>query len=252
MLTATTVSTAQAGEPELPILDDPSSERLYPDPGALKDLNKGPATVVKKVEDPKPEEAEDAQLAVGVHGRLAAFPDFYFGLFMDRHPGTRLGGGGGISIEYGPPKSWQVVLEIDWLKIGMPSAFNYAEIGVPAQAATYAEIDWHFISVDISYQGHVGIVDGLTFIYRLGAGLGGFAGSATKSEVLPNCTAENLANCGHWRRATQSDIESPLPVIPVVHVAVGFSIDLGDIARLRIQGGFRDILYGGLGVVFNL
>jgi len=252
----TTGGTAWAGEPkddDLPVLEDPSMDRVYPQPGALKDLDEKPDTkVVKKLEDPKPtEEDEEAELAIAFNGRVTGWADFMLNILLDTHPGGYLGGGAGVAIEYGPPKSWQVVLEIDWTKVGMPN-YNYREKGVPPQAATYAEIDWHLVSVDISYQGLAEIVDGFYFLYRFGAGLGGLAGTATRAEVLPTCTAETLSSCPHWRTATNKELESPLPVIPVLHIAFGFSIDLGDVAKLRVQGGFRNAFYGGLGVAFNL
>ena len=235
----------------MPILEDPSGERVLPQPGALKDLNKEPAKTVKKIEDPKPTTPEEEQLSIGLHGRVIGWPDFMMDLILDTHPGGYLGGSAGISVEYGPPSDWQVVLELDWTKIGMPN-YNYREKGVPPQAATYAEIDWHFISIDISYQGMQTIIDGFQFFYRFGAGLGGLAGPTKKAEVVPTCELESIKSCPHWRKVTHGEVESPFPVVPVLHIAFGFSIDLGKIAKMRVQGGFRDAFYGGLGVNFNL
>ena len=250
LIATTPAGFAATGDDDLPVLEDPSMERVLPKPGALTPKRLKP--VVKKTKTPPPEEEpEEAQLAVSVHGRVTGWADFMLQLAWSRHPGGYLGGSAGVSVEYGPPKSWQVVLEVDWTKVGMPN-YNYIEQGSSASSATYAEVDWHLSSVDVSYQGMVRIIDDLYFLYRVGAGLGGLAGSARKAEVVPTCTSDTVSTCPHWRAAANGELESPFPVIPVVHLAVGLSIDVADFLKIRVQGGFRDAFYAGLGVAFNL
>jgi len=76
-------------------------------------------------------------------------------------------------------------------------------------------------------------------------------GDLTFAEVLPTCE-EPVASCAHWRSATSEAADLPTRVIPILTVTTGFELDIADTVMVRLEAGFRDLLFAGLTVGMKL
>lgn len=232
-----------------PILDDrDAATRLSPAPGGFD----APDAVLV-VTDPDEDEATDPDdlevertwSLVTAFGRWVTVPDALIGLLFEVHPSYSQAGFG-LGFEFGSRDKAMWAFELDWTPL-VPSAGNWLSGDDPPAAATYAESGLHMVSVDVSYRRYLGFTDHFHFFFGGGLGVGVLVGDVVTAEVLPICE-EPVAQCAHWRGATNEEASLPTRIVPVLHLAAGFQLDIGDDAMIRIVGGLRNVLYAGLTV----
>ena len=83
-----------------------------------------------------------------------------------------------------------------------------------------------------------------------GLGLGVIVGSGEETPVLPTCD-EPVAACPHWEQVGTQPSSLP-SVFPVLHLQTGLEIRLIGPASLRLEAGFRDVVYVGGGFSVEL
>ncbi len=239
-------SGSSAAEPQpRPIEQDGEDDgaRLAPPPGLL-----GGEVVDAPGPDPDPTASGPSGTLVAAHVRFAAVPQGIMALFFDTSPAMATVSAG-VSIDF-DIDGHELVLELDWTRLVFPAG-NWLPSDSDPAGAVYSEVDLQMISVDVTYRDYVEIAAGLTFFYGGGLGLGGLVGDVDTTEVLPNCS-DNVADCAHWRGVGNEPLQLPTRVIPIVHVTTGLQYQFGRTARVRLELGFRNVLYAGLTAGFLL
>ncbi len=229
---------AQAGAD--PILDDLERARtLTPPPGGLSGVIEGAP------EEPQTPTAEREVQAIVVHGRWVTMPGVFFSAFFDHYQSLHQPSFG-VAYEWGDLEGSLWAVELDWSGL-TTDAGNWLETRTPAFGASYAEPGLHMISVDAMYRKQLPVTSTFRGMVGGGLGLGVLLGDIETAEVLPTCV-EPVAECPHWPRATTKNAELPTRIVPVVHVTAGLELDVGDGFSLRLQAGFRNLVYAGLSI----
>lgn len=238
-LLATALTPAARAADLPPLLDDPGAPtRLQP----LDDDGLGVTKEAPPVAEPEPAPGREWTL-VSLHSRYVTVPGFLLDLLFDAHPDYQ-SVSFGLGYEWGSRDDTLWVIELDWTPL-TPPAGNWLTAGDPATAATYARSGLQLISVDASYRKYVNLADWFHWFIGAGIGVGILVGDVDTAEVLPTCT-EPVEKCAHWRVATNEKADLPTRVIPVLHLTTGLQVDLGDGGMVRLEAGFRDVLYLGL------
>jgi len=241
LLAVSLAAPASAAEPP-PILDDPgSATRLTPLTGGFDDPT---ATVKKDDEDPdEPIVADRYWDVVTAHSRWVTVPGFLLDLLFADH--TEFSNvGAGIGYEFGARDRYTWVFELDWTPI-VPTAGNWRTDGDPPAAATYVESSLQLIAFDVSYKRQVPLTQDFRYFIGGGLGVGILVGDLTFAEVLPLCE-EPVSECAHWRSATTESADLPTRVIPILQFSTGFELDIADTVMIRLEAGFRDVLFAGM------
>jgi len=203
-----------------------------------------------EAETPSETEPRDrGRTTIAIHGRWAHVPGLIFDLFYEEsqplhQPSFAIG------IETGETDGQLWAFEFGWIPL-IPRPGNWLGRGKPADEANYVESRLHMLTLDATFRRQFEI--GEIFRVFVGAGLGIalIVGDATTDEVLPDCQAP-VSECGHWPRATRTNVNLPSRVLPVLHLTAGMEIDLSDTLSLRIAGGLRNIPYLGMSLGLNL
>jgi len=234
-----------------PILDDRDrGTRVEPrpdaiDPASLHEVADPTAEDPGDPVDPIDVAAERYWTLLSAHTRWVTIPSFLFGVFFDSHPPyNNLSAGLGLELGSRDDTLW--VIELDWTPL-IPRAGNWLPAGDPPDSANYAESGLHMISVDVSYRKYASFSQNFHWYAGAGLGVAVLAGNIRLAEVLPTCE-EPVASCAHWRSATDENADLPTRILPVIHLTTGFQLDFGDSAMVRIEAGFRNVLYAGLTV----
>lgn len=246
--TAPTAASKATGAPLIDPADRPAASRLDVEADLTPPVVPPPAGAEDEPGD-QPAAPPAASWAVTAHGRFITLPSFVLDTIYKDHPSFQ-SVSAGAAVEYGDPRRASWVFELDWTRIGFAGA-NWRENGVPPGAATYADVGLHMLSLDASYRWAFRVAGPLDFVVGLGLGLGGLMGDIKTVEVLPNCV-EPIDQCPHWREASRATADLPTRVIPILHVALGAQVALGDDGLLRLMLGFRDALYVGLSAGLRL
>ncbi len=223
-------------DPAAPIIDDLGKARpLAPAPGLRAKIEP------KKVEEP---EGPSHVFIIGA-GRWSTVPKELFGLFFDASqaynaPSIALG------LELGPDDGTVWGFELNWTAL-VPAYGNWRQSGKTPDTATYAESGLHMLSLDAAYRRHWAFTKAFGAFVGAGLGVGFLVGNIETTDVLPSCV-EPVAKCAHWPRATHRNAELPTRVVPILHFLAGLQVKVTDEVVIRLQGGFRDVFYLGLGV----
>jgi hypothetical protein len=222
-----------------PVTDDLGKARpLAPMPGLRAKIEP------PKKEGPKEPEGPSNTLIIGA-GRWVALPKELFGLFFDEAqtfnaPSIALG------VELGPDNGTVWGFELNWTAL-IPHYGNWLQSGKTPDSATYAESRLHMISLDAAYRRHYAFTKAFGGFLGAGLGVGFLVGNIETTDVLPTCV-EPVSKCAHWPNATRRNVELPTRVVPVLHFLAGLQVKATDEVVIRLQGGFRDVFYLGLGV----
>ncbi len=190
-----------------------------------------------------------ARKTVGVHVRYVTLPNWMLDLFFEDHPTIQgQSVGAELVIERGAGNA--LVIEVDYTGIEVP-ATNWREPGDDPSQARYME--WSglgLVSADITYRRTTWLSPRFGLYAGGGLGLGVTVGSGKEIPVLPTCD-EPIAACPHWDRVGAQ--ESSLPSVwPVLHMQTGMEIRMVGPASLRLEAGFRDVVYVGGGFSVEL
>lgn len=239
IVTPTAPASPAAPGPGAPIVDDLGKARaLAPLPGLRSKIEP------KKKVEPEEPEGPSHVFIIG-SGRWATVPKELFGLFFEEAqaynaPSIALG------VELGPDDGTVWGFELNWTPL-VPAYGNWLQKGKTPDSATYAESGLHMISLDAAYRRHWAFTKAFGAFVGAGLGVGFLVGNIETTDVLPTCVAP-VAKCAHWPRATRRDAELPTRVMPILHLLAGLQVKVTDEIVIRLQGGFRDVFYLGLGV----
>ena len=175
-------------------------------------------------------------------------PGFILDTVFTDHP-AHVDGNVGASLDIPLSPDDRLTLELDWTGIRFPAG-NWRRTSRAPGMAEYVSVSLHMIAIDVTYRRAAWFAADWAFIYGAGLGLGALAGDAASVEVLPNCT-EPVARCPHWRHSTRGTVKLPTRVLPVVHLLVGLEWWPGDTLVFRLNAGFKNALYMGLGAGYR-
>jgi hypothetical protein len=223
-----------------PIRDDLERARtLAPQPGGLSGV------VADAPEDPALARAEREVQTIVVHGRWVTLPGVFFAAFFDHYQSLDQPSFG-VAYEWGDLDGSMWAVELDWSGL-TTDAGNWLETHTPSFGGSYAEPGLSMLSIDAMYRRQLPITSAFRAMLGGGLGIGVLLGDIETAEVLPTCV-EPVAECAHWPRATTKKAELPTRVVPVVHITAGLEVDVGEGFSLRLQGGFRNLVYVGLSI----
>ena len=234
-------SAALATEPTH--VDRRGATRIAPVPA---DLTKGLSAL--KVPERKMTQP-GARRTVGVHVRYVTLPDWMLGAFFDDHPVVQgQSVGAEFVIERGPENA--LVIEVDYTGVDMPATNWVGKDEEPFQARF---IDWSglgLVSADVTYRRTKWLGPRFGMYAGGGLGLGVIVGSGEETPVLPTCD-EPVAACPHWEQVGTQPSSLP-SVFPILHLQTGLEVRLIGPASLRLEAGFRDVVYVGGGFSVEL
>jgi hypothetical protein len=190
-----------------------------------------------------------ARKTVGVHVRYVTVPSALLDLAFDDHPVVQgQSVGAEFVIERGAENA--LVIEVDYTGVEIP-ATNWREPGEAPSQARF--IDWSglgVVSADVTYRRTMWLGPRFGLYAGGGLGLGILVGSGKETPVLPTCD-EPIEACPHWEQVGTQEADL-LPVIPILHLQTGLEIRLIGPASLRLEAGFRNVLYAGAGFTVEL
>jgi hypothetical protein len=193
--------------------------------------------------------ADRNRQALMLHGRWVTVPDALLGAFFEAHP-TYDQLSTALSFETGESDGNVWAFEAGWLPL-VPAAGNWQSRLSAPSSATYLQSDLHLVTLDATYRHQFEAGEVFRGFLGGGLGLGLIVGDATTDEVLPDCVAPASA-CAHWPSASRKAVDLPTRVLPILHLTGGLEVDLSEALSLRVSGGFRNVLYLGLGLGLRL
>ena len=189
-------------------------------------------------------EEDRSREAIVASGRWIGLPDGLLGAFFETHPSFSQGSVA-LAYETGPTDGKVWSFEAGWLPL-IPRGGNWqTRLSAPA-STLHVVSDLHMLSLDATYRSQYE-AGPVRLFFGGGFGVALLVGDVTTDEVLPDCVAPS-ETCAHWPTASRKTVDLPTRILPVLHLTSGLEVDLGDTLSLRIAGGFRDVLYLGLGL----
>jgi hypothetical protein len=176
-------------------------------------------------------------------------PDGLLGAFFETHPSYSQPAAA-LAIETGETDGNVWAFEAGWIPL-IPAAGNWQKRLSAPNTSSYVVSNVHMLTLDATYRHQFEAGEIFRGFLGGGVGVGVLVGNATSDEVLPDCAAPASA-CAHWPSASRKTVDLPARLLPVLHVTGGFEVDLGDRLTLRLSGGFKNVLYAGLGLGFQL
>lgn len=237
LLALTPPATARTAELRPLVADPAAASRLRPEPGAL-----GVVAEVRQGEV-APWAHKGEGWSVGAHLRYVALPDFAIGAFVRDHTSLH-SVAAGLSVDFPLDARDHVVVELDWTRLAFAPG-NWRGPTEPPGQAEYVEVDLQHLSIDVTWRRFAWLAEWMAFTYGAGAGLAVVTGEARTVEVLPSCQ-EPVAACPHWRQVGRSRKPPPSRILPVIHATVGAHFEPVEDVGLRLEVGFRNVLYVGL------
>ena len=214
------------------------------DPGTrlILESDTGQARLMLHGVGEEPEEPGEG-VSVGFRGRYITVPDSVFDVFLLDHTGfSSYSVGLEVGID-GPAKS-RIVFGLDYADLGMPFG-NFRQDGKRPDQAAYTEVDLHMIAIDVTFLWRLEFVKQFGLIYGVGLGLGYTPGTITQVDVLPTCT-HPVEQCKHWDEVTSREQDLPSRVWPLLTLQLGLYFDPVPGFRIRLDAGFRDVIFAGL------
>jgi len=243
LTTALLASSALAATPSPIHIDRRGATRIAPVPSDLTAGLSALQVPEQKMSQP------GARKTVGVHVRYVTMPGWVLDALYDDHPVVQgQSVGAEFVIERGPENA--LVIEVDYTGVDIP-ATNWRQVGEEPSQARF--IDWSglgMVSADVTYRRTMWLGPRFGFYAGGGLGLGVIVGSGEETPVLPTCD-EPIAACPHWEQVGTKATGLP-PVFPVLHIQTGLEVRLIGPASLRLEAGFRDVIYVGGGFSVEL
>ncbi len=237
---ATLLRTEVPAPPPAPGATDPHAR---PEAGAPD----GVAPVSAGV-DARASDGDRSRQALVASGRWIGLPDALLGAFFAAHP-SYAQGSAALAFETGATHAKVWSFEAAWMPL-VPAGGNWQTRLSTPESALHVVSGLHMLTLDATYRSQYEAGPVRAF---LGGGLGVamLVGDVTTDEVLPDCAAP-AANCAHWPTASRQTLDLPTRVLPILHLTGGLEVDLGDVLSLRVSGGFKNVLYLGLGLAARL
>jgi len=206
----------------------------------------GPAELILHGAAADPETPKEG-VGIGVRSRFVTVPDAVFGMFVLDHTSFN-SYSVGLEVSLDGPAGSRVILGLDYTDLSMPSGNWRVEKEYPDQAS-YTEVNLHLVSLDAMFLWKIPFAPQLGFDYGIGLGIGYMPGDIKSVDVLPTCQRiEDVPDCGHWANVTEREQEIPLRVIPLVIANAGFYYDPIPRLRIRLDVGFRMMIYSGISI----
>jgi hypothetical protein len=215
-----------------------------PDPGTrlLVDEDNGPARLSLYGAAPEIEIPGEG-ISVGVRARYITIPDSLFDVYLQDHTSFH-SYTVGIEVGIDGPAGSRILFGLDYSDFSMPGG-NFRQIDENPDEASYTEINLHVITVEALFLWKYAFVQQFGVIYGAGLGVSYTPGDITSTDVTPNCT-EPVSECAHWNTVTSRKQPMPSRFWPMITVIGGFYIDPTPGIRIRLEGGFRGVVFAGL------
>lgn len=216
-----------------------------------------------------PDEMGRNEYMVTVRARAIAIPSVALDPIFDQHPthwseGQRNAAFGG-QFTWRAHGDYELGVAIDWADLTMPSAFWLQANEEPDQA-DYVDLDLRMLSVVFTSHWFWDPVDWLSPYVGVGLGIGVLRGQIMQYDpsARSDCQAD-LGKDDNWAPEScfgdngepdpsQFTSDSPRPaerqppVIPVLNVSGGLRFNIHKYNVIRLEVGFQNHLYAGLGV----
>lgn len=223
------------------------------------------------VSRPPPSEASTLY-GVGVHLRAIFVPEWLLNLFLDASTPLNSAAFGAEFVRR--KGNFDIIGSVDF-GFYSPRDGNYLGNGDdPATETDYLHFDGlSALAFSVHFLRHEGILDWLSFVWGGGVGLAVVLGDVFRASSK-GCTKDNvddLAAChpdfpdysvgsDAWKKngdnygnQDQDSTNSPKifkeddvpPVVPLIHLLVGFDFKIADSFSVRVDGGFRNAFYVG-------
>ncbi|MBI4510473.1 MAG: hypothetical protein HY698_12620 [Deltaproteobacteria bacterium] len=198
--------------------------------------------------------ARTSQYGIGLRARYVAIPTWLLNLFLDHSTAM---GHPGIALEAVRRKGdFDIVLGLEYENIS-PKDGLYLEKGdnpgTPGEYPDYVTFDGlALLGMDISFLWHLKFHEKVSLRYGAGIGVGFVLGDVVQADTVcnPGTSADDLDDpkaCPVDPRALPEKSDDVPPVVPIVNVLVGMRFKVTDRIFVNLEGGFRNMFYGGIG-----
>ena len=159
----------------------------------------------------------------------------------------------GLEVGIDGPGSLRVIFGLDYTDLSMPSGnfrlgeSTFSRTAERPEDASFTEIDLHMVALDATFLWKVEFIPTFGLMYGVGLGVAVTTGSIYATDVLPTCKPP-VEQCPHWRGVTRQKQDIPSPVWPLLSAQLGLYWDPAPGWRIRIEGGFRGVVFTGVAV----
>ena len=265
---ASTDEPAQPSEPQQ-VGEEPQPSGDEPAAGPKNTANE-PAKPVVAVTSPEQTEPQ-TQYGVGFHIRAIFVPSWLLNLFLDAStPLNSVALGGEFVRRKG---DFDIIGSIDF-GFYSPQDGNYlSKGGDPTTDTDYVHFDdLNAFSLAVHFIKHEQILPWMSFVWGGGVGISFVLGNIYRASNS-GCTSDNVSDTSQCKplgmdpndpmawindpanRGEEADDspENPKlyretgvpPVLPLIHLLVGFNFRINDSFSVRVDGGFRNAFYAG-------
>ncbi|MEC8024743.1 MAG: hypothetical protein VX223_12460 [Myxococcota bacterium] len=226
------------------------AQNTTPDPGTRVILDRDNDGVRLLLDAPDEEENPEEGVSIGLRTRYVTVPDAFFESVFLEH--TSLDSYSlGVEVGIDGPGSLRVIFGLDYTDLSMPSGnFRLGESTFSRSAenpedANFTEINLHMVALDATFLWQVKFIETFGLMYGVGLGVAVLTGTIYATDVLPTCQ-QPVDQCPHWRGVTRQKQDLPSPVWPLLSAQVGLYWDPAPGWRIRLEGGFRGVLFTGV------
>lgn len=228
------------------------AQTTEPDPGTRVLLNKDNDDVRLLLNVPEEDEDPDEGISIGLRTRYVTVPNAIFESIFLEH--TNLDSYSiGLEVGIDGPGSLRVIFGLDYTDLSMPSGnfrlgeSTFSRTAERPEDASFTEIDLHMVALDATFLWKIEFIPSFGLMYGVGLGVAVTAGSIYATDVLPTCQSP-VEQCAHWRGVTRQKQDLPTPVWPLLSAQLGIYWDPAPGWRIRLEGGFRGVIFTGLAV----
>ena len=227
-----------------------SGQTTTPNPGSRVVLERGTDGATILVDNRDDIDDPDEGVSIGLRSRYVAVPDALFESIFLEH--TSLDSYSlGLEIGIDGPGTLRVIFGIDYTDLSMPSGnfrlgeSTFSRTAEQPDQANFLEINLHMVAIDATFLWKVELLETFGLMYGVGLGLGITTGAIYATDVLPTCETP-VEQCAHWRGVTRQKQDIPSPVWPLLSAQISVYWDPAPSWRIRLDGGFRGVLFTGL------
>ena len=192
------------------------------------------------------------ELGVGVRLRYAFAPQKMLTLIADHATSMRtLAIGGEVVRRKG---DFDLIFGLEYMRLSSDPGYYLSKGNDPAvDGPDYYQFDGvSLLGWDATFAWSAAIVDSVQLRYGVGLGLALVSGDVLKADAICDPGTEVLdlddVNTSKCHKLAQPTAANSLPpILPVVNVMLGLRIRVADRIWVNVEGGFKDMLYAGIG-----
>jgi len=214
------------------------------DPGTrlFVDQDGQPARLAVHGAAPEPEQPKEG-VSIGFRSRYITVPDALLDVYLQDHTSLH-SYVVGLEVGIDGPSGSRIIFGLDYSDLRLPAG-NFRQVDESPSEASYTDVDLHLITLEALFIWKYAIVEQFGLTYGAGLGISYTMGDITSTDVLPTCQ-EPVAKCNHWNSVTSRKQPMHSRFWPMVTLLGGFYVDPYPGFRLRFEGGFRGVVFGGM------